>query len=129
LHIGAGRQLAAIVELNPAEATVVQLAAGEPLERVQRTGKHPVDFIRTVKPRYAGASAPGTPDVMAKMERVLARNQFFILAIPAFVYGEISKTFQERPMDPFKTATPAVPALPHCGCYTSIAHALQLARR
>src|SRR5437016_180398 len=103
----------------------MQFSAKKPLQRVQRAGGHSVDLIRAVQPRYPGRAAPRTPDMLAEMERVLARNEVFVLAIPAFINSHITESFKKRPVNAFETATSANPALPHRRLYTAIAKHVQ----
>src|SRR4051812_30556282 len=48
------------------------------------------------------------------MERVTARDELFVLTIPALVNRQIAESFKKRSMNPFKLTASAVPALPHC---------------
>src|SRR3954452_5444482 len=54
------------------------------------------------------------------MESEPARDKFFVLAIPAFVNGQIAEPLKQRSMDPFEFTATTESALAHCACYTSI---------
>jgi hypothetical protein len=125
LYVRARRQLAAVVKLDTAEATVIQFSAGEPFQRVQRTGGHPVDRIPAMQLRYAACAAHRAADILAEMKCVPARNQLFVPAIPAFVNRKIIEAFEKGPVNVFEPTTSAMAALPHRRLYTAIPNHVQ----
>src|SRR5579885_2909675 len=116
----ARRQLPAVVELEPAEAAVVQHAARHLFDPVQQAGRHRIDLIRPPQLGNARRAAARASRELAQMKGKLAGREFLVFALPAFVDGQIAEPFPERPVDPFEPGATTIPALAHLSGYIAI---------
>jgi hypothetical protein len=123
---GEGSALAAVEELDAAEAAMVELASGKALENVERAYHHGIDFIGGAQLGDAIGAALGTARMFAHVIGIAAGDKLFVLAIPALIDGKVAEAFEECPVHPFEAVAAAISALSHCACYTSIAPAGQL---
>src|SRR5579883_1535348 len=116
----ARRQLPAVVELEPAEAAVVQHAARHLFDPVQQAGRHRIDLIRPPQLGNARRAAARASRELAQMKSKLAGRELLVFALPAFVDGQIAEPFPERPVDPFEPGATTIPALAHLSGYIAI---------
>src|SRR5690349_23112875 len=105
LNVGPRSKLPAVVELDPAEAAMIQLPAGNFVERVPQTRHHLIDLIDGSQFSQAISAAPRAPDLIAEMERVLPRNQLFAVAVTALVDRQIFQSFEKVPVNALQPAS------------------------
>jgi hypothetical protein len=101
---GSGRILAAVEELDAAEAAMIQFAAHPPFVQVQKTCLHLVDFVAFFEFGNPVSTTTRTAATAAEMIPVPPKRGLFCLAFPAAVLRHEAEPLDECPMDPAQFA-------------------------
>ena len=107
-------QRAAVPELKPAVAAVVQVSAEELLEEIQQTGGHPIDVIGLAQTGDAERAASGTAGGIAQVHGPQPGVKLLGAAMLALKDPQIPKTLEERPVYPVQALTATGTSVLHC---------------
>ena len=121
--------LAAVVELDTAEAAVVEFAAAQAFEQVQKTCLHLVDFVAFLEFGDAESAAARTTATVAEMVLVSPRRCLHGLASLAPVFRHETEPLDECPMHTAQFAAAPRALLVHVTVISQFARRAQQGRQ
>lgn len=101
----------AVVKLNAANKTVIQVPAERPFEHIQDPGMHRIDAVALFELGYPGVPALRTAGFAAEMMLKPPRCKLPLSTCDALVSGQEKDPFRKRAVDPPQLCGPAVRTL------------------
>ncbi len=117
---GPAGESSAIVKLQSAKTAMIQSAAQNSRQQIQKTRNHAIDFVALAKLSHPVGSAARTTALASETIPVQPGRTLTVLAIAALVQRHIAEALRKTPVYPPKVRAAAASALSHFVIYSVI---------